>query len=229
MKIIGLVGGISWVSTIDYYRYINIAVNDKFGGLNYAECIIYSLNYAEVIKHNTSQDFEGTYKLMLNAATQLKNSGVALIILCANTMHMFADRLQNEINLPVIHIAVATANAIKEKQLGKVGLLGTKFTMELDFFKDKLKKQNIETIIPNEEDRAFIHTTIFDELGKGIILEETKQRYRAIIEKLIDNGAEGIIAGCTEIPLIIKQEDISVPLFDTTYIHSIAAVQYAMK
>jgi len=229
MKIIGLVGGISWVSTIDYYRYINIAVNDKLGGLNYAECIIYSLNYAEVIKHNTSQDFEGTYKLMLNAATQLKNSGAALIILCANTMHMFADRLQNEINLPVIHIAVATANAIKEKQLGKVGLLGTKFTMELDFFKDKLKKQNIETIIPNEEDRAFIHTTIFDELGKGIILEETKQRYRAIIEKLIDNEAEGIIAGCTEIPLIIKQEDISVPLFDTTYIHSIAAVQYAME
>ena len=229
MKIIGLVGGISWVSTIDYYRYINIAVNDKLGGLNYAECIIYSLNYAEVIKHNTSQDFEGTYKLMLNAATQLKNSGAALIILCANTMHMFADRLQNEINLPVIHIAVATANAIKEKQLGKVGLLGTKFTMELDFFKDKLKKQNIETIIPNEEDRAFIHTTIFDELGKGIILEETKQRYRAIIEKLIDNGAEGIIAGCTEIPLIIKQEDITVPLFDTTYIHSIAAVQYATK
>jgi len=229
MKIIGLVGGISWVSTIDYYRYVNIAVNDKLGGLNYAECIIYSLNYAEVIKHNTSQDFEGTYKLLLNAATQLKNSGAALIILCANTMHMFADRLQNEINLPVIHIAVATANAIKEKQLGKVGLLGTKFTMELDFFKDKLKEQNIETIIPNEEDRAFIHTTIFDELGKGIILEETKQRYRAIIEKLIDNGAEGIIAGCTEIPLIIKQKDISVPLFDTTYIHSIAAVQYAMK
>jgi len=229
MKIIGLVGGISWVSTIDYYRYINIAVNDRLGGLNYSECIIYSLNYAEVIKHNASQDFEGTYKLLLHAATQLKNSGAGLIILCANTMHMFADRLQNEINLPVIHIAVATANAIKEKQLKKAGLLGTKFTMELDFFKDKLKEQNIEAIIPAEEDRAFIHATIFDELGKGIIQEETKQRYLSIINQLIQDGAEGIIAGCTEIPLIVKQEDISVPLFDTTYIHSIAAVQYAMQ
>jgi len=228
MKKLGLIGGISWVSTIDYYRLINEGINEKLGGLNFAECIIYSFNYAEIKKNNDSNDWDNSLQILSAAGRHLKNAGAAAIVLCANTMHLIADKLEEEIELPVIHIATATADEIKKTKIKKVGLLGTKFTMEYDFFTAKLTAQNIETIIPANEDRDFIHGTIFNELGAGILLPDTKERYLNIINKLIDAGAEGIVLGCTEIPLLIKPEDITAPLFNTTEIHSAAAVKFAL-
>ncbi len=228
MKTLGLIGGISWISTADYYKFINEGINEKLGGLNFSKCIIYSFNYADIKKNNDNNDWESTFKMLSEACEHLKQSGAEAIILCANTMHLLADRIQQKINLPVIHIAIETAKEIKKSNLAKVALLGTKFTMELDFFKIKLAEQNIETLIPEAEDREFIHSTIAYELGKGIINQETKKRYCAIIKKLADKGAEGVILGCTEIPLLIQQEDVSVPIFNTTLIHSAAAVQFAL-
>lgn len=230
MKIIGLIGGISWVSTADYYKLINQGINDKLGGLNFSECLIYSFNYADIKKNNENNDWDATFSLLLKGCQFLKQGGAEAIVLCANTMHFIADRLEKEINLPIIHIATVTATEIQKQGLKKVGLLGTKFTMELDFFKDKLSAKGIEAIIPeNAEDRDFLHTTIFEELGKGIVTEETKKRYLAIANQLIKEGAEGIILGCTEIPLVIKPEDITVPVFDTALIHSNAAVDFQLS
>ncbi|MES2654187.1 MAG: aspartate/glutamate racemase family protein [Bacteroidota bacterium] len=228
MQTLGLIGGISWVSTADYYRHINEGINEKLGGLNFAQCVIYSFNYADIKKNNDANDWESTFQMIAKACKHLKLSGATGIVLCANTMHHIADRVEKEVGLPIIHIATATANEIEKIGLKKVGLLGTKFTMELDFFTSKLIDKGIEAIIPNETDRAFVHQTIFDELGKGITTTETKKRYLAIIEDLINNGAEGIILGCTEIPLLIQQADVSVPTFDTALLHSKAAVEFAL-
>ncbi|MET0241834.1 MAG: amino acid racemase [Flavitalea sp.] len=182
MKKIGLIGGISWISTIDYYRAINEGVNKRLGGLNFSECLIYSFNYAEIKKNNDANDWDKTFSMLSEAADHLKNGGATAIILCANTMHLIADRIEEAIGLPVIHIAVVTAEAIKEQGLKKVGLLGTKFTMELDFFKSKLNASGIETIIPGDDDREYIHGTIFNELGKGVVTKELKERYLQISE-----------------------------------------------
>jgi aspartate racemase len=229
MKKIGLIGGISWVSTADYYKYINLGINERLGDLNFAECIIYSFNYSDIKKNNDANDWDKTLEMILKASEGLKASGAEAIILCANTMHLIADKLEERIKLPVIHIATATANEIKKQHLKKVGLLGTKFTMERDFFTDKLKEQNIEFIIPDEDDRAFIHYTIFEELGRGMVIAESKARYISIIKKLIEQGAEGIILGCTEIPMLVKNGDVDIPLFDTTLIHSKAAVEFMLS
>ncbi len=229
MKKLGLIGGISWVSTADYYKFINEGINKELGGVNFAECIIYSFNYNDIKKNNENNDWDTTFNMLSKACQNLKNSGAEAILLCANTMHLIADRIQESIDLPLIHIAVETAKEIQKKDIKKVGLLGTKFTMELDFFKEKLTALDIEAIVPEAEDRDFLHDTIFNELGKGLILESTKARYLSIIEKLIDNGAEGIILGCTEIPLLVKQEMIKVPVFDTALIHSNAAVAFALS
>ncbi|MGQ7944416.1 aspartate/glutamate racemase family protein [Flavobacterium sp. WC2509] len=228
MNIIGLIGGISWVSTVDYYTLINQGVNEKLGGLNFSECIIYSFNYADIKKNNDSNDWENTFQMLLKASNHLKSCGATAIVLCANTMHLVAERLEKEIDIPLIHIATSTANEIEKKGIKKVGLLGTKFTMELDFFKSKLKGKGISAIIPNEQDREFLHNTIFDELGKGIVKPETKAKYLKIIEKLIEDGAEGIILGCTEIPMIIKENDVKVPIFDTTLLHSKSAIEFIL-
>ncbi|KAF2081631.1 aspartate/glutamate racemase family protein [Flavobacterium sharifuzzamanii] len=230
MRKIGLIGGISWVSTSDYYTLINKGINEKLGGLNFSECLIYSFNYADIKKNNDSNDWDSTFNMLLKAAEVLKSGGAEAILLCANTMHLVADRLQQAIDIPLIHIAEQTAIQIQNKQLKKVGLLGTKFTMELDFFKDKLAEKGIETIIPeNEEVKDFIHYTIFEELGRGIATEETKKRYLEIANELIQNGAEGIILGCTEIPLVIKEGDLNVPIFDTTLIHTQAAINFQLS
>jgi aspartate racemase len=228
MRKIGLIGGISWVSTVDYYRYINEGINVRLGGLNFAECIIYSFNYAEIKKNNDANDWDKTLKMISEASMHLKASGAEAIVLCANTMHLIADKLATEIELPVIHIAEATALEIKKKDLKKVALLGTKFTMELDFFTDKLKDHGIEFLIPDTNDRDFIHYTIFEELGRGRLLPESRQRYINIINTLQAKGAEGVILGCTEIPLLIKPEDVSIPVFDTTLIHAGAAIDFML-
>lgn len=229
MRKIGLIGGISWVSTADYYKFINTGINERLGGLNFAECIIYSFNYADIKRNNDNNDWDKTLEMISGASEHLKTAGAEAILLCANTMHMIADKLQERIKLPVIHIAECTAREIKKSNIRKVGLLGTKFTMEQDFFTSKLKAENIDFIIPEKEDRDFIHYTIFEELGRGLILEESKKKYISIIKKLKSQGAEGIILGCTEIPLLIKQDDVNIPVFDTTFIHSQAAVDFMLN
>ena len=230
MKIIGLIGGISWVSTADYYKLINEGINKKMGGLNFSECLIYSFNYAEIKKNNDANDWDSTFEMLLKGCEFLKSGGAEAILLCANTMHFIADRLEEAIDLPIIHIATVTAVEIQKQEIKKVGLLGTKFTMELDFFKDKLAMKGVEVIIPkSQEERDFIHTTIFEDLGRGVVTSETKKRYLEIANQLIKEGAEGIILGCTEIPLVIKPEDLSVPVFDTALIHSNAAIDFQLS
>jgi aspartate racemase len=229
MKILGLVGGTSWVSTVDYYRLINEGINEKLGGLEFAECMIYSLNYGDIKRNNDADDWDANLALISNAAINLERSGAKAIVLCANTMHLIADRLQPMIGIPVIHIATATAEAIAKQGLKKVALLGTRFTMERDFFRDKLAERDIEVLIPADEDRGFIHYTIFEELGRGLFKPETKKRYSDIINELVEQGAEGIILGCTEIPMLLNSNDVDIPLFDTTAIHSKAAIEFALS
>lgn len=230
MKKIGLVGGISWTSTVDYYRYLNEGINEKLGGLNFAECMIYSVNFDDFQRFNAAYDWDATFELLVNAAEDLKKGGAEAIVLCANTAHIVADRIAERVNLPLIDITTAVAEAIHQQGLKKVGLLGTTYTMELDFYKDKLIASGIEPIIPeSQEDRDYIEDTLRNELGRGVLNPETKRQYLAIIQQLIDTGAEGIILGCTEIPLLIHQEDIAVPVFDTTKIHAKAAVSFAYQ
>ena len=228
MKTIGLVGGTSWVSSSDYYKLINERVNQRLGGLNYARCILYSFNFAEFKELNDKQDWATTLKLVTAVCKKLSAAGAECILLCANTMHVIADDLRRNIGIPVIHIAEATADAVEKQGLRKVGLLGTKFTMEMDFFKKKLQARGIETVIPSDTDREFVHATIFEELGKGVFQETTKQRYIGIIEALASQGAKGIILGCTEIPLLIKQSECSPLLFNTVEIHAEAGVKFAL-
>jgi aspartate racemase len=229
MKKLGLIGGISWVSTVDYYKYINGFVNDALGDLNFAECLIYSFNYADIKRNNDLNDWDRTLDMIAGASLGLKQAGAEAIVLCANTMHLIAGKLEQRVGLPVIHIATATALEIKKQKLRKVALLGTRFTMERDFFRDKLTEQGIETLIPEEADKAFIHHTIFEEFGRGIFLPETKKRYLSIMEGLTKSGAEGVILGCTEIPMLLGQDDFPSPLFDTTRIHARAAVDFALS
>lgn len=230
MKKVGLVGGISWTSTVDYYRYLNEGINEKLGGLNFAECLISSVNFDNFQRYNADYDWEATYELLLEAAEELKKAGAAAIVLCANTAHIVADRIAEKIQLPLIDITSAVADAIHQVGLRKVGLIGTTYTMELGFYKDKLIANGIEPIIPkSQERRDYLEESLRYELGSGILNPETKKQYLMIIQELIDQGAEGIILGCTEIPLLIKAEDLSVPVFDTTRIHAQAAVDFALS
>ncbi|WP_428740769.1 aspartate/glutamate racemase family protein [Tenacibaculum sp.] len=216
MKKIGLVGGISWTSTLDYYKYINEGINQRLGGLNSAECLIYSLNFSDI----QDKGWLNSFDLIYNACTNLVASNVDAIVLSANTAHLFADEIQSKIDIPIIHIAEATAKAIKKEKLRKVGLLGTKFTMEMDFYKDKLKESNIEPLIPLEKkDIEEIQHILKNELGKGIVNKESKLKFIRYANELMDRGAEGIILGCTEIPMLIGQNDFDFPVFDTTKIH----------
>lgn len=226
MKKIGLVGGISWVSTMDYYKFINEGVNEKLGGLNFAECLIHSLNFGDI----QAISWDNSYELLLNACESLKRAGVDSIVLCANTAHLFADKLQEKIQLPIIHIGAETAKAVNKQGYKKVGLLGTKFTMEMDFYRKKLEAYGLEVLIPaKQETRDYIQHTIKEELGIGFIDPETKKNYITVVNELIENGAECIILGCTEIPMLISQDDFEIPVFDTTKIHSQAIVDYLLS
>ncbi|MCJ7570828.1 MAG: aspartate/glutamate racemase family protein [Candidatus Thermoplasmatota archaeon] len=229
MKIIGLIGGTTWISTLEYYRIINETVNEKLGGKHSASCILYSVDYEETIIKNYD-NWNEIAKSFIYAAKTLEKAGAQLIIICANTIHKIADEVENSINIPFIHIADATGEKIKEKNLKKVGLLGTKYTMSEDFYKKRLNdKYGIETIIPSNQDQETIDYIICEELTFNIIKKSSKQNYIKIIKKLISNGAEGIILGCTEIPLLIKSSGIDIPMFDTTSIHAKKAVEYSLK
>lgn len=219
MKTIGLIGGTGWVSTLEYYRLLNQEVNSRLGGLNAAKCLIYSFNYAEIAALNQENNHAGVLKMVVDAAQKLELSGVDGIALCANTLHYYADDLQSQITKPIIHIASATADVINKEGYSIIGLLGTKMTMEENFYKNRLKDSGITTITPNDRERAFINRSIFSELLKEVFLDSTKQQFLGIISNLKQQGAEGIVLGCTEIPLLIKQKDVDISVFNTLEIH----------
>lgn len=230
MKKIGLVGGISWTSTVDYYRFINEETNKKLGGIHFAECIIYSVNFEKFASANAAHEWDATFELLSSAVQHLEDAGAELILLGANTAHIVADKILSSTKLPLVDIRTATANQIHKKKLKRVGLLGTVYTMELDFYTDKLLAAGIDVIIPESKaERDYIEDTLVQELGKGIINESTKIEYIKIANKLIQRGAEGIILGCTEIPLLLSQEDFDVPVFNSTQIHAKAAVEFALS
>ena len=229
MKTIGLIGGMSWESSLEYYRIVNETVKEKLGGLHSCKCLMYSVDFGviEALQHQNKWD-ELT-KLMIEAAQNLKHGGADFIVICTNTMHKMAPEIETATGLNVLHIADVTGAAISKNQIQKVGLLGTRFTMEGDFYKKRLKDNyDIEVIIPEDADRQIIHDIIYNELCLGIIKDDSRQKYIDIINKLCANGAEGIILGCTEIPLLIKQSDVLIPVYDTTKIHAESAVDFAL-
>jgi aspartate racemase len=229
MKTIGLIGGLTWYSTLDYYRLLNELANKALGGSHAAKIILNSVDFAEIEVLTKKQDWDAIAIIMCDAAKIIENAGASCLMIGANTMHKIADEVQAAVKIPVIHVADAVATAIKVKGLKKVALLGTKYTMQLGFYKTKLAAAGIEVIIPGEADIELINDSIYNEFSKGIFLTERKTQYLRIIQALIDSGAEGIILGCTEIPILIKQEDSGVPVFDTAFIHAAAAVDFALK
>ena len=221
-------GGMSWVSTIEYYRLINEGVNKRLGGNHAARLAMFSVNFGDIAEIVAAQDWDGFLEMATQACKGLEAAGAEAIILCANTAHIVADRLKPRLGVPLIHIVDATAQEITRAGLDRVSLLGTRFTMEADFFRERLKKFGIIAVTPGQADRDWIHSTIFNELGKNVFLPATKQRYLDIIGGLANGGAQGAILGCTEIPLIIKPGDLAAPSFDTTEIHAAAAVNFAL-
>lgn len=229
MKTIGLIGGLSWESSAIYYKIINKRVKDLLGGYHSAKCVMVSVDFAEIEKLQKIEDWESQNKIMIQSAQQLENAGADFVILCTNTMHICSDEIIKNISIPFLHIAKATGEKIKENKLSKIALLGTKFTMEKDFYKDILVDFGIEVIIPNEKDRNIVHDIIYKELVHGNINTNSKKVYQKIIKDLQKRGAEGVILGCTEIPLLIRQNDVDIPIFDTTKIHAESAVMMALK
>lgn len=229
MRTIGLIGGLSWESTADYYKYINQGVNEQAGGLSSAKCLLYSCNFEEVVQLQKAGEWKKAADLLADAAKKLEAGGCDTILICTNTMHVVAGEVQEAVNVPLLHIVETTAAQIKKSGQRRVGLLGTRYTMEQSFYTDRLREHGIEAVIPDEADRVRVHDIIFGELCKGELKPSSKTEYLSIIERLRQRGAEGIILGCTEIPLLIKQQDVDMPLFDTTRIHAEAAVEFALE
>ncbi len=228
MKTIGLIGGITPQSTIMYYQVLNKLASETYGEKHSAKILINSVDFGEISKLQSEGKWNVLDTIMANAAKSLEAGGAHCILICANTMHLTIDEVRQAVSIPVIHIAEATGELILEKKLKKIALLGTKYTMEKTFYTDVLKNMGIEAIIPEEEDRTIIHDVIYNELAKGILSETSKQAYVTIINKLEQKGAEGVILGCTEIPLLIQQEDVSIPVFDTTTIHATKAFKLSV-
>ena len=229
MKTIGMIGGMSWESSIEYYRIINEAVREKLGGLHSAKSIMYSVEFAEIEALQHQNRWDELASIMIDAARSLERGGADFVIICTNTMHKLYDKVQNHISIPMLNIADATAENIKAQGIDKIALLGTRFTMEEDFYKGRLVDRfGLDVVIPAEDEMEIVHRVIYDELCAGIIKPDSKQKYAVIIKRLVTAGAQGIILGCTEIGLLVKPEDSSVALFDTTEIHARAAVKYAL-
>jgi len=230
MKTIGLVGGISWESTLEYYRVINQYMKERLGGFHSGKVVLYSVDFAEVEVRQHQGKWDELTGLMIDAAQRVERAGAELLVICANTMHKMADDVQRNIRIPILHIGDVTAEAVKSRSIKKVGLLGTRFTMEQDFYKQRLiRKHGLEVIIPGEKEREDIHHILYNELCLGEIKERSKGTFRTIIAGLEARGAQGIILGCTEIPLLVSQEDYKIPLFDTTTLHARAAVDFALE
>jgi aspartate racemase len=230
LKTIGLIGGMTWHSTVDYYRLINEGVQRRLGGSSSARCVLYSVEFAEFERLQKAGDWERLARLMVDAALKVEAAGADLLIICANTMHRAADAITSAVAIPLIHIVDAAAAEIRKGHLKTVGLLGTRYTMEMEFYRNRLeKKHGLRVIIPDEPDRTRVHNIIYAELTVGLLKESSRSEYLGVIEKLRARGAEGVILGCTEIPLLVKPGDASIPLFDTTALHAQAAVEAALR
>jgi amino-acid racemase len=230
MKTIGLIGGMSWESSIEYYRIINEGVQARLGGLHSAKSVMVSVDFAEIEALQHHGRWEQATQIMILAAQDVEHGGADCVVICTNTMHKMAEAVQAQIDIPLLHIADATAERIRARGLQRIGLLGTRFTMEEDFYKGRLERRfGLQVLIPSEPERQVIHRVIYDELVLGKIVAHSKEQYLEIINALVQQGAQGIILGCTEIGLLVKQDDCRVPLFDTTVIHATAAVEWALQ
>ena len=229
MKCIGLLGGMSWESTALYYQLLNEGIRDRLGGLHSARCAIHSVDFAEIEQLQHQDRWDDAGELLASCAQGLQAAGADVLLICTNTMHMVADQVQTAIDIPLLHLGDATATAIKEAGLDHVGLLGTAFTMEKAFYKDRLASHGITVDVPNEVDRQLVHRVIYDELCMGIANDASRDEYRRIIDTLVKGGAQGIVAGCTEIELLVNDSDCPVPLFRTTRLHVEAAIEFALE
>jgi len=229
VKTLGLIGGMTWHSTVAYYRLINEGVNARLGGHSSASMVMASVDFAPVQALQDRGDWTELGRLMVDAARTLEKAGAEAVVICANTMHQLAPDIEAAVRLPILHIADAAAAAVKAKGLTSVGLLGTRFTMEMDFYRGRLEKAHgLEVLVPEAPEREVVHQVIYDELGRGIVREESRRAYVKIIEALVKRGAQGVVLGCTEIPLLVKEKDSPVPVFDTTALHAAAAVDFAL-
>ena len=229
LKTIGLIGGMSWESTVTYYKIINEIIKEKLGGLHSAKCILYSVDFQEIEECQANGNWEKSGEILGEAANNLEKAGADFIVICTNTMHKVVNQIKEKISIPILHIAEMTAEKILEKGLKNIALLGTKYTMEQDFYKSKLIEKGINVIIPDKNDIEIINEVIYDELCLGTINSDSKKKFLEIVDKLRNKGAEGIILGCTEIGLLIKNEDTDVPLFDTAIIHAEQVAMYSIK
>ena len=229
MQVIGLIGGMSWESSAEYYRLINQGVRARLGGMRSARCLMWSFDFGEIEALQHAGRWDEATKLMIDAARRLERGGADFFLICTNTMHRMADEVAAAIRLPLLHIADPTAERIVAAGLRRVGLLGTAFTMEQDFYKGRLRDRfGLEVLVPDEADRPVVHRIIYEELVQGIVRDESRQAYREVIGRLVEAGAEAVILGCTEIMLLVRPEDSAVPLFDTTALHAEAAVERAL-
>jgi aspartate racemase len=229
MKTIGLIGGMSWESSLEYYRILNETVRDRLGGLHSAQCLMISVDFAEIEALQHAGRWEEAGQILAEAARSLERGGAECVVLCTNTMHKLAGAIQAAVSIPFLHIADATAQRVQSSGLQRIGLLGTRFTMEEDFYKARLTGSfGLEVLIPEQAERQQVHDVIYQELCLGIIRSDSRDAYRKIIAQLAQRGAQGIILGCTEIGLLVKPEDSPLPLFDTTRIHAEAAVDWAL-
>ena len=227
MKKIGLLGGISWESTVIYYQLLNRIARDRLGGLHSADLLLWSFDFAVIERYQSNGDWDGVTRIMADAAQSLEQAGAECLLICTNTMHKMASEVQASIDIPLIHIADSTAPAIKEAKVSSPLLLATRYTMEQDFYKGYLKEHhNIDVVTPDEEARTVIHRIIYEELCRGVVLPESKDRYLSIVER---TGTDGVIFGCTEVGLLLSQSDLTVPAFDTTQLHAQAAINYALS
>ena len=229
MKTIGLLGGMSWESTVTYYQIVNEIVKKELGGFHSAKVLLYSVDFAEIEKCQAEGDWEKSANILSAAAINLEKAGADFILICTNTMHKVAPQIQSKLHVPIIHIAEATAEELKAHNITKVALLGTKYTMTQDFYRNKLEASGITVLIPEEQEIEIVNDVIYHELCMGKILEASKEKYCHIIDKLADQGAQGVILGCTEIGLLLQQKDCSLPIFDTTHIHATKAARLAIK
>ncbi len=228
MKTIGLLGGMSWESSVEYERFINEEVRRRLGGMHSADLLIRSYDFDLIEQLQLAGDWVAAGDLLAGDAALLESSGADLIVLATNTMHKVAPQIEAAITIPFLHIADATAEAVHDSGIGSVALLGTHYTMEQDFYRGRLAAHGLDVLIPDEADRAVVHDVIFDELVKGLVVSDSKERYLAIIDRLFDRGAEGVIAGCTEIELLVGPGDVDLPYFPTARIHAVAAVDAAL-
>ena len=229
MKVIGLIGGMSWESTVPYYRLINEGVKARLGGLHSAKIVLYSVDFAEIERLQHRGEWDEAGALLADAARALERAGADFVVLCTNTMHKVAPAIEAAVAIPLLHIADPTAAAIHQAGLSCVGLLGTRFTMEQDFYRARLTdRHGIDVVIPDDDDRALVHRVIYEELCLGRVEEASRLAYRDVIQRLVAQGAQGVILGCTEISMLVGVEDAPVPLFDTTGLHAAAAVQVAL-